>query len=274
MGVGVRATIGLAALCVAGSVSPSQAQDIEPWPPAGVSFYGDHGVPDFSGLWLGSETEVPGEEPAPNRGPADGSPPSFWSPSPLPWTPAYKKIVDERAAAAKEGKALGDTTARCLPFGLPQGLTAKVYPDEIVQTPGEVTIFRNSSLPIVIWTDGRGHPKDWKPSFNGHSTGYWVGDTLFVDTIGITHLTTIDHQLNPHSDKIHLRWSIRRVAPDRLHFNIEMRDADAFTEPVGMVNIWRRMNDARWQVLDDGSCFENNRTKVDDQGNTDGFVKF
>ena len=53
-----------------------------------------------------------------------------------------------------------------------------------------------------------------------------------------------------------------------------MEDEDAFTEPVSTTNIWRRKTDPRWQVLDDGSCFENNKTNVDEQGNTDGFIKF
>ena len=177
------------------------AKEPETWPPPGVSFNGDPGVPDISGLWLGSETGIPGVEPPPNRGSADGSPLGFWTPWPLPWTPAYQKIVDERAIAARQGRALGDTTARCLPFGILWGLIARVYPDEIVQTPGQVTIYSNSATPHIIWTDGRGHPKDVKPSFAGHSIGQWIGDTLFVDTVGITERAALDHSLAPHSDK-------------------------------------------------------------------------
>ena len=266
-----RWSISMAAMAWAGG---ALAQADQPWPPPGVSFYADPAVPDISGLWLGSETGIPGVDPGPNRGSGDGAPMSFWNPWPLPYTPAYQKIVADRAAAAKQGRALGDTTARCLPFGIVWGLIARVYPDEIVQTPGQVTLFTNSSTPHIIWTDGRGHPKDVKPSFAGHSIGHWVGDTLFVDTVGITSRAAIDHAINPHSDKLHLTWSIRRVAQDRLHLAVTLIDDDAFTEPVTTTNIWRRKTDARWQVLDDGSCFENNKTKVDEQGNTDGFVKF
>ena len=272
----IRSTL-LLTIAVAWLGAPAVAADAPPattWPPPGVSFFGDPAVPDISGLWQGSETGIPGVEPPPNRGSADGAPLSFWNPWPLPYTPAYQKIVDDRAAAFKQGRQLGDTTARCLPFGLPQGLIAKVYPDEIVQTPGQVTIFRNSGLPLVIWTDGRGHPADIKPTFNGYSIGQWVGDTLFVDTVGITSQTSIDHMINPHSDKLHIKWTIRRAASDRLHLQVTLEDEDAFTEPVTTTNIWRRKTDPRWQILDDGSCFENNRTNVDDKGNTDGFVKF
>ncbi len=268
------AVLAFGVLLVTGAFpTPTRAQEGR-WPPPGVSFYGDPAVPDISGVWLGSETGIPGVAFAPNRGPADGSPPTYWAPYPLPYTPEYQKIVSERAAAAKAGRQIADTTARCLPFGIVWALVARVYPDEIVQTPGEVTIFTNSSMPHVIWTDGRPHPKDFKPSFGGHSIGHWVGDRLFVDTVGITRQTSIDHIINPHSDKLHIRWSIQRVAKDRLHFDVTLYDDDAFTEPVTTTNIWRRKTDPRWQVLDDGSCFENNRTNVDEKGNTDGFIKF
>ena len=162
-------------LAVIAAVPATSAE--KTWPPPGVSFNGDPAVPDISGGWLGSETGIPGVAFAPNRGPADGSPPTYWAPYPLPYTPEYRKIVAERAAAAKAGRQLADSTARCLPFGIVWGLVARVYPDEIVQTPGEVTIFSTSSMPHVIWTDGRPHPKDLKPSFGGHSIGHWVGDT-------------------------------------------------------------------------------------------------
>ena len=274
MARGLRITLAVALLGVIASPSATFAQQAVTWPPPGVSFYGDPAAPDISGLWLGSETGVPGEAFAPNRGPMDGSPPTFWAPWPLPYQPAYRRIVEERAAALKQGRALGDMGARCLPFGMPRVLVAKVYPDEIVQTPGQVTFFMYSSMPIVVWTDGRSHPADLKPSYTGHSIGYWVGDTLHVETVGLNDRQTLDHYLNPHSDKLVLQWTVRRVAKDVLHLHVTMEDEKAFTEPVTTTNIWRRKTDPRWQILDDGSCFENNRTQVDAEGNTDGFTKF
>ena len=50
-------------------------------------------------------------------------------------------------------------------------------------------------------------------------------------------------------------------------------DPEAFTEPMTITNIMRRKSGPKWQVLDDISCFENNKeagdTKVEE-----GFVKF
>ncbi len=254
--------------------APAGAEPGDRWPPAGVSFYGDRAVPDVSGLWLGNAVGIPGKGALTNSGSSsDGRSPAFFAPWPLPYTAAYQKIADDRAAALKKGRALGDLGSRCIPFGLPAMLLAKVYPDEVVQTPGMVTIFVYGTLPIFIWTDGRPHPSDLKPSYNGHSIGRWVGDTLMVDTVGINGQTTLGPPQFPHSDKIHITWSIRRVADDVVHVTITMDDKDAFTEPVVLTNIWHRMTERKWEVLDDGSCFENN-TMMGDKPVEPGFIKF
>ena len=264
---------GMAAGMMVASAAAARTAQPERWPPPGVSYDGDPGKPDLSGLWLGSVTGEPGVAFEPNRGPMDERPPVYFSPWPLPYTPAFQKIFDDRRAAATKGRALGDISARCLPFGLPQMLTSKFYPDEIVQTPGEVMFLMNSTFPIVIWTDGRGHPADLQPSYNGHSVGRWVGDTLHVDTIGIKGTTALSSQRWPHSDKLHIMWTVRRVGPDTLRLDLIFEDPDAFTRPVTETNMWARKTDPKWQVLDDASCFENNQ-ETTDAGGAPGFPKF
>ena len=264
---GALAALALAWTAPAYAAAPADGQG------GPVSFYGDPGAPDISGLWLGTLTGIPGQQFGPNRGPVDGRPPTFWAPYPLPYTPAYQAIQDARVAAAKRGVQLGDVSARCLPFGLPMMLVSKVYPDEIVQTPGQVTFFMNNTVPVIVWTDGRPHPKDLQPSYNGDSIGQWVGDTLFVDTVGLLGSTPMDVFRNPHSAKLHIRWSVRRVAADTLHLTATLYDEDAFTEPVTTTNIWRAKSGPKWEVLDDASCFENNANRTDNVP-AGGFVKF
>ena len=251
-----------------------RAADEQRWPPPGVSYYGDAKAPDISGLWVGSTMGVPGKGAESNSGStADGRPPVYWAPWPLPYTPAYQKKQDERIAATKKGVAIGDIGARCRPFGLPVMLTNKPYPDEFVQTPGQVTMFIYGTFPIVIWTDDRPHPKNLQPSYNGHSIGHWVGDILYVDTVGINAQTPLDGARDPHSDKIHLKWTIQRVAPDVLHVHLTVYDPEAFTEPVTITNIYTRKTDRKWEVLDDASCFENNK-ELGGSTPDGGFIKF
>jgi hypothetical protein len=236
----------------------------------GHTLYADPAVSDISGLWLANHTAAPGTTPMPG---VDGE---FiqWAPWPAPLTPAYRKRADEYAAANKLGRTLNDSGARCLPYGIPFVLDVGAYPEEIVQSPGVVSFLGWGVFPIMVWTDGRPHPKDLTPSYNGHSTGYWIGDTLYVDTVGILDATLIDAgPRTPHSDKLHMKWTVQRVAADVLHVHMVLYDPEAFAEPMVLNNIWRRKAGPGWQMLDDGSCFENNRNQPDDTGAT-GFTKF
>lgn len=253
-----KATLLFATALMFGSRAAAQ-DDTGPvdWPPEGVSFYGAENAPDISGIWLGQAMGIPGEGPQSNSGRStDGRPPAYWNPWPLPYTAQFQRIVEERAEATRRGVALGDTGARCLPFGLPWQIATKFYPDEIVQVEGATIIFNFAYGPLVIWTDGRGHPEDFEPGFKGHSIGYWSGNTLHIDTVGLNGISPMDSARNPRSDAMRIEWSITRVSDDRLHFHSTLYDEVAFTEPVTMTNIWARQ-DASWEVLDDQSCFEN-----------------
>ena len=98
-----------------------------------------------------------------------------------------------------------------------------------------------------------------------------MGDTLHVDTVGIRRHP--DRWKTPHSGKIHIKWEIERVASDRAPVHVTLFDDEAFTEPMVTTNIWRRKSGPRWEVLDDGSCFENNRNLPESNGAT-GFKPF
>ena len=55
------------------------------------------------------------------------------------------------------------------------------------------------------------HSKTVKPSWSGESVGYYEGDTLVVDTIGITTRTFVDDYQTPHTDKLHVVERYRLV---------------------------------------------------------------
>jgi hypothetical protein len=236
----------------------------------GYSFYGDAAVPNISGLWMGTYTGPPGDRP---QNPTTDQYITRWAPWPPPLTPAYQKLADERIAAAAQGRALGDDGARCYPLGLVRAITSKVYPDEVIQTPGQVSILVFGRGTIVVWTDGRPHPTNFEPTYKGHSIGRWQGDTLHVDTVGVLAAPIDAGPRTPHSAKLHVQWTIQRVAADTLHVHVTIYDEDALTEPMVTTNIWRRKSGRDWEVLDDQSCFENNRNTPDAAG-APGFTKF
>ena len=104
----VACTVGVMALAAGAALAAEPAAASAP---TGYSLFGDPGSPDISGLWLGSYSSAPGnrpQDPTPDR---EITP---WAPWPPPLTPEYQKKADERIAAAKKGRQIGDLGARCL----------------------------------------------------------------------------------------------------------------------------------------------------------------
>jgi hypothetical protein len=82
-----------------------------------------------------------------------------------------------------------------------------------------------------IFTDGRPLPDDPQPSWQGYSSGKWMGDTLVVDSIGFRDGLWLDIVGSPMTDAAKVRERIRR--PDYGHLEIEVTvdDAKAYTRP-------------------------------------------
>ncbi len=70
-----------------------------------------------------------------------------------------------------------------------------------------------------------------------------------------------------------MKWSVQKVAPDIVHTHITLYDDEAFTKPVTLTQIWQRKTERKWEILDDGSCFENNGAFKDTKVEP-GFMKF
>ena len=241
-------------------------------PPAASRYglNGDSTSPDLSGLWSGTFTTAPGQRAQTPR--ADRKY-SRWSPWPLPLTPDYQARVDARAEAAKTGRVIGDSGVRCLPNGMPWKIVVNPgLPIEVMQTPGQVS-FWGGQRPLVIYTDGRSHPAEFKATYDGHSIGHWIGDTLHVDTVGIIASTSIDAAYHPHSAALRLKWTIRRVTSDRLHLTMSLYDREAFKEPLVTTIIYEELTDPIMDLIDDASCFENNRNLPDEKDES-GFKHF
>lgn len=204
-------------------------------------------VPDISGVWFtrGYDRRIR---------PMDGSE--------TPWQPWSKAEFDRRADAEKAGAPLLDPTAACLPSGMPR-LIAAPYPLEIVQTPdATVFLYETHHLFRVIHMNGK-HPKKVKPSYMGHSIGHWEGDTLVVDTIGLTQITQIDEAGTMHSDALRVTERIRKVDAETLETVFTIDDPKAFTKPWTAVRTFKWRPDVR---LFEYVCEENNRNAPDAKG--------
>jgi len=104
----------------------------------------------------------------------------------VPLTPKYRKIRDAFAAIpfATREKTVGNLP-HCITPGMP-GEVQHPLLFEFVWSPGRVNILFQDGSYRRIWTDGRKFPETPTPTYQGYSIGHWEGDTLVVETRGIS----------------------------------------------------------------------------------------
>ncbi len=181
------------------------------------------------------------------------------------------EYLARREAFVAEVRANDGVTKRdrsyCSPPGMPRIMRLAQYPYEFIFAPGRVTINQEAWMQTrTVWTDGRAHEEDPDPGFMGDSIGHWEGDTLVIDTIGISDALEIDTGW-PHSDKFHLveRIHLDPSDPDVLVNTMRMEDPEALAEPFEVTARYRR---DRYGKLIEFQCSENDRNPVDENGDT------
>jgi hypothetical protein len=150
------------------------------WPDGRVSF---SGPPDDIGNWEGPANAsiffnyVDGKKVTPRA-----SLPTNKTVDEIPFKPGMKELY-----LSREDQAEDDPHTRCKPSGgsrlwhTPYGIEILDLPETqevIVLAVGAPHSWR------IAYLDGREHPKDLEPSWYGHTTGKWEGDTLVLDTVG------------------------------------------------------------------------------------------
>jgi len=167
------------------------------------------GKPDLSGIWI--NVYNPDTPPAPLQ----------------PWA---AEVMRERT----ENNSKDYPGGYCLPANAAP--ITRAFPYKLVETPTLIVMIHESDTPGVrqIFMDGRGHPRDPNPTWQGHSIGRWDGDMLVIDTTGYNDKTWLSLSGIPHTEKLHTVERIRR--PDYGHIEVEitMDDSGAFTGP------WKR----------------------------------
>jgi len=163
-----------------------------------------------------------------------------------------------RAVSREDGE-----TANCLPPGMP-GIMGQPYPMEFLLTPGKVTIVIEAYTQVRhIYTDGRPLPEEPNPEFHGNSIGHWEGDTLVVETVGFSPLTSITAGV-PFSDQGTIVERVSLADPDTMMIETTITDPARLTEPSTSTAYFQRHRD--WTITE-YICEENNRNSVDSQGN-------
>jgi hypothetical protein len=213
--------------------------------------------PDFTGVW------------GIYRG-GPGSDPKFRPPAPTPLTlkPEYDKPYQAKRAkeaeAAKRGEQLANTSAECIPYGVPTMMSIAIYPVEFIQTAKQVTIISEafSEVRRVYLDRPQAKIDDVAPGYYGRSVGHWDGDTLVVDTVGIKP-TVSGYRGMPHSPRMRVTERIRMVSPEILHDQVTIDDPVVLEKPVTYTLAFKRM--ASDYEMVEFVC-DNNREYIDDQG--------
>ena len=169
-------------------------------------------IPDLSGQW-GRDT-VFFEPPASGPGPVvtrlknpDGTA------KPDPWVGDYNnpilkpeaaESVRKRGELAMSGTVAPDLHNSCWPEPPPYSMSLQ-FGVNILQQKDEITLIYLLQNVRHVRLNSR-HPAKLTPSWQGDSIGWYEGDTLVVDTVGIkaAPISTVDPFGTPHSDALHV----------------------------------------------------------------------
>ena len=208
-----RAALGLVAVVLVAASVEAQTRlggNIRANPPSGPVPRLANGKPDLTGVWLGGGAV--GDI-------ASGLPKGVV----LPLLPETKKTVETQLAK-------DDPQANCLPLPPPR---ATPYPWRVVVTPTHAFFLYEMYNYGQVFLDGRKHPPadELNPTWYGHSIGWWEGDTLVVDTVGMNDKTWLDNRGNRHSEKIHLVERFTRTDLGRMQVEYIVNDPGAYSKP-------------------------------------------
>jgi hypothetical protein len=170
----------------------------------------------------------------PYFGNGDGRPPTarvadLSNPILMPWV---KEALQKFNADALAGKPQFTPIARCWPNGVPGTILLRQNPMFIVQTTKEVLFLYQSDHQVRHVYMNVPHSETVAPSWYGELVGRYEGDTLVVDTVGITTKVAVDYYLTPHTDKLRVVERYRLVDEGRtLEVTFTVDDPGAFTMP-------------------------------------------
>jgi hypothetical protein len=168
------------------------------------------GRPDLSGVWFGQHDLYPE------------------TPDALPW-------AEELSRQRLEDNLKDNPGVHCLPREAP---LAGPFMWKFVQMP-ELLMILNEHDVIShreVFLDGRAHPAEWNPSWNGHSTGRWEGDTLVVDRTGFNDRGWITTY--PRTETLHIVERFRRTDYGHLDVLVTIEDPGVFRKQWNIHMTW------------------------------------
>ena len=210
-----------------GKVPEHTAAGSETWhvlPPGGPAPRAADGHPDMSGVWFPNSA---GRQ-VQRSYPVDPEARRQYDPKVTPEeNPVFKPGADEKY---KKPRLYGECVIPGTPGTLLQENTL-TWPMQLIQTPGRLVLMIEYPMDFrVIHTDGRPHPKDPDPTFNGNSVAHWEGDSLVIDTIAL------DNRIPNfrgwfHSEEEHVVERLTRTSKNYLVYEVTIDDPLVLAKP-------------------------------------------
>jgi len=172
-----------------------------------------------------------------------------------PWTIEKMREQNELAAA---GKRAYEARASCRPGGVPGFLVmGRVNPLFFVQGKNEVVRINEGGPEVRRVFLNVPHSAHPKTSPYGESVGHYEGgDTLVVDTIGLSDDTYVDNYRTPHTTQLHVIERFQLTEGGKtLQVTIRIEDPGAFNMPWSARQTYHR---TRAGAMEEAICAENN----------------
>jgi hypothetical protein len=172
-----------------------------------------------------------------------------------PWV--IEKMREQNELAAL-GKRAYEARASCRPGGVPGFLVmGRVNPLFFVQGKNEVLLMNEGGPEVRRVFLNVPHSAHPKISPYGESVGHYEGgDTLVVDTIGLSDDTYVDNYRTPHTTQLHVIERFRLTEGGKtLQVTIRVEDAGAFNMPWSARQTYHR---TRAAAMEEAICAENN----------------
>jgi hypothetical protein len=212
-------------------------------------------LPGEKGVWEGNAGATLATNPPGGLDNATMNLPTNLKIADVPFLPWARAVYEYRQSSTTKD----DPHVRCKASGGPR-MFHTPYGFEFLDLPDQQRIYivgvGGPHTWRVIYMDGRPHPKDFDPSFAGHSVGHWEGDSLVVDTVGFNERFWLTREGIPLTENLHLTERFTRTDYDDLKYEATLDDPGAYSAP------WTGGWWIRWQPngeLYEYVCQDNNR---------------
>ena len=175
--------------------------------------------------------------------------------------PATKEALRKANERSLSGQIIAIPKERCIPVGVPAFLLYPATPVYFLQTPNEVVMIWMQDHQVRRIRLNEQHAPNPRSEWFGDSVGHYEGDTLVVDTIGLSPRTYVDNYFTPHTAELHVVERFRMIEDGQtLEVKVHIEDPGAFTMPWNAVQLYRRMNNG---PMVETVCAENNGDHFD-----------